>query len=171
MTTHITTTQTIGPFPHEGWRWGFDSTIGSTVDGPAIVISGAVLDGDGEPISDAVLEAWAPASASADAQRAIPAFRRVPAGERGEFRFELPASVALQGEPVLYLTLFARGVLKHQFSAVFLEDDAALAQSALLAQVPAQRRDTLIAKRAGDREYRFDVRMQGERETVFFDYE
>jgi protocatechuate 3,4-dioxygenase, alpha subunit len=62
-------------------------------------------------------------------------------------------------------------VLKHQFSAVFLEDDVALAQSALLAQVPAERRDTLIAKKTGDGRYRFDVRMQGERETVFFDYE
>lgn len=171
MASNITTTQTIGPFPHEGWRWGFESTIGSAAKGPTVAVSGTVLDGDGEPISDAVLEAWAPASAAADAEHAIPAFRRVPTGDAGEFRFVVPRPAALQGEPLLYLTLFARGVLKHQFSAVFLEDDAGLAQSALLAQVPAPRRDTLIAKKTGDGQYRFDVRMQGERETVFFDYE
>jgi protocatechuate 3,4-dioxygenase alpha subunit len=171
MACNITTTQTIGPFPHEGWRWGFEASTAAEVKGATVVVSGAVLDGDGAPINDAVLEAWAPATAAADAEQAIPAFRRVPSGDSGEFRFELPRPAALQGEPLLYLTVFARGLLKHQFSAVFLEDDAALARSALLAQVPAERRDTLIAKKAGDGEYRFDVRMQGERETVFFDYE
>ena len=170
MACNITTSQTIGPFPHEGWRWAFDSTIGAASKGVTVVISGAVLDGDGTPINDAVLEAWAPTVGAADGQ-AIPAFRRAPTGDNGEFRFELPRPDALRGEPLLYLTLFARGVLKHQFSAVFLEDDAGLAQSALLAQVPAERRDTLIAKKTGDGQYRFDVRMQGDRETVFFDYE
>src|SRR2546425_4861026 len=56
MSKLITTTQTIGPFPHEGWRWAFDtsSTAGECV------IHGQVLDGDGQPISDAILEAWQP---------------------------------------------------------------------------------------------------------------
>jgi protocatechuate 3,4-dioxygenase alpha subunit len=171
MACNITTSQTIGPFPHEGWRWGFETSIGTAIKGPALVVSGAVLDGDGEPVSDAVLEAWAPATAAADAEHPIPAFRRVPTGERGEFRFELPRPGGLGGEPLLYLTLFARGLLKHQFSAVFLEDDDALGQSALLAQVPVERRATLIAKKLSDGQYRFDVRMQGDRETVFFDYE
>ena len=171
MASNITTSQTIGPFPHEGWRWAFDSTTGAAVQGAGVVISGAVLDGDGAPISDAVLEAWAPGAEAADGDRTIPAFRRVPTGDAGEFRFELPRAGAQQGEPMLYLTLFARGVLKHQFSAVFLDDDPALAKSALLAQVPAERRDTLIARKTGDGQYRFDLRVQGERETVFFDYE
>jgi len=171
MACNITTTQTIGPFPHEGWRWAFDSTIGSASKGATVIISGAVLDGDGAPITDAVLEAWAPGAEAADGGQAIPAFRRVPTGDNGEFRFELPRPGALQGEPLLFLTLFARGVLKHQFSAVFLEDDAALARSALLAQVPADRRDTLVAKKTDDGQYRWDLRMQGERETVYFDYE
>jgi len=171
MACKITTSQTIGPFPHEGWRWAFDATIASPSKSPTLVIEGTVLDGDGEPINDAVLEAWSPAAAVDDAGHAIPAFRRVPTGDQGEFSFELPRPRSPQGEPVLYLTLFARGVLKHQFSAAFLEDDASLGQSALLAQVPAERRVTLIAKKLADGRYRWDVRMQGELETVFFDYE
>jgi protocatechuate 3,4-dioxygenase alpha subunit len=62
-------------------------------------------------------------------------------------------------------------LLKHQFCAVLLEDDAGLADAPLLAQVPAGRRATLIAAKAGALEYRWDVRLQGDAETVFFDYE
>lgn len=69
-----------------------------------------------------------------------------------------------------YVTVFARGLVKHQFSAVFLEDDPALAQSALLEQVPPNRRDTLIARKQADGSYLWNIHMQGEHETVFFDY-
>jgi protocatechuate 3,4-dioxygenase alpha subunit len=70
---------------------------------------------------------------------------------------------------VAYITVFARGLVKHQFTAVFLSDDAGLSQSAILEQVPAARRATLLAARQPDG-YRWDIHMQGERETVFFDY-
>jgi protocatechuate 3,4-dioxygenase alpha subunit len=53
---------------------------------------------------------------------------------------------------------------------VFLEDDATLAESAILAQVPAERRATLVARKDGDGTYRWDIWMQTEKETVFFDY-
>lgn len=170
MTSKITTSQTIGPFPHEGWRWGFEATAAAPA-GPLVTVSGAVHDGDGRPIDDAVLEAWAPASASAEAGLPIPGFRRMPADDQGGFRFQVAHAERAAGEPLLYVTVFARGVLKHQFTAVFLEDDAGLAQSALLNQVPAERRTTLIARKTADGEYRWDVWMQTEKETVFFDYE
>ena len=170
MATHkpITTAQTIGPFPHEGWRWAFESAAPQAGMGQAVSIVGTVFDGAGEPVGDAMLEAWSPAAAEAEATQPMPGFRRVPSDERGEFRFELPRAGA--GAPLAYVTLFARGLLKHQFSAVFLEDAAA--DAALLAQVPAERRATLVARRtATPGEYRWDVRLQGEAETVFFDYE
>ena len=166
----ITTAQTIGPFPHEGWRWAFESAAPQAGMGQAVSIVGTVFDGAGEPVGDAMLEAWSPAAAEAEGTQPMPGFRRVPSNERGEFRFELPAAGA--GAPLAYVTLFARGLLKHQFAAVFLEDDAGLANAPLLAQVPAGRRTTLVAvKTATPGEYRWDVRLQGERETVFFDYE
>ena len=57
----LTTSQTIGPFPHEGWQWAVDATAAGS--GAALTISGAVLDGAGKPVDDAVLEAWSPTAA------------------------------------------------------------------------------------------------------------
>lgn len=170
MTSKITTSQTIGPFPHEGWRWGFDATAQAPA-GPLLTVSGQVFDGDGLPVNDAVLEAWAPAAAASEAGLPIPGFRRVAAGEQGEFKFQFSPDARVAGEPIAYITLFARGVLKHQFTAVLLEDDPALAQSALLNQVPPERRLTLVARKTASGEYRWDIWMQTDKETVFFDYE
>jgi len=170
MAKPITTSQTIGPFPHEGWRWAFDEA--GDVGGAAIAIAGRVLDGDAAPIDDAVLEAWSPSAARAEeGSRPRPGFRRVPTDENGEFRFALPRSDRPSGVPFAYVTIFARGLLKHQFCAVFLEDDAGLADAPLLMQVPAGRRATLVAAKAAAGEYRWDIRLQGDAETVFFDYE
>jgi protocatechuate 3,4-dioxygenase alpha subunit len=71
---------------------------------------------------------------------------------------------------VTNITVFARGLVKHQFCAVFLADDTGLADSAILNQVPAERRATLIARKLAEREYRWDIWMQTDKETVFFDY-
>ena len=162
----LTTSQTIGPFPHESWQWAVDAT--AATPGAALTISGAVLDGAGKPVDDAVLEAWSPAAASAEAQRPIPAFRRVPSDASGAFTLSLPAPAP--GEPACYVTVFARGMVKHQFCAVFLDDDAQLTRSTLLAQVPEARRATLLARRSGPNAYRWDIHLQGAQETVFFDY-
>ena len=169
----ITSSQTIGPFPHEGWRWAFELGAPAADAGHTVSIVGAVHDGDGAPVSDAMLEAWSPGAAALEGGLDLPGFRRVPSGDRGEFRLELPrAALAGDGTPLAYVTLFARGLLKHQFCAVFLEDDPGLGDSALLRQVPAERRATLVAKRTGTPdEYRWDLWLQSARETVFFDYE
>jgi protocatechuate 3,4-dioxygenase alpha subunit len=164
----ITTSQTIGPFSHEAWQWAADLTAAGA---PAITVRGFIYDGDGAPINDAQIEAWLPGAAGAEAAQAMPGFRRVPSGEDGGFslRAPLPAG-ASAGEPLMYVTVFARGLVKHQFTAVFLEDDKGLAQSAILNQVPAARRATLVARKASDGEYRWDIWMQTDKETVFFDY-
>jgi protocatechuate 3,4-dioxygenase alpha subunit len=137
---------------------------------PTIVVHGILYDGDGNPIDDAQIEAWLPEAAAAESAQEIPGFRRTPTGKAGEFSFRLSVPPRPAGEPVAYVTVFARGLTKHQFTAVFLEDDATLAESAILAQVPADRRDTLVARKDGDGTYRWDIWMQTEKETVFFDY-
>ncbi|ALU91084.1 hypothetical protein [Herbaspirillum rubrisubalbicans] len=167
---NITTSQTIGPFPHEAWAWAVELTARVDSSAPQVKISGAILDGDGVPINDAWAEAWLPGSAGAETSHAIPGYRRVPTDEEGKFTFSISQPQPPAGKPVAYVTVFARGLVKHQFSAVFLEDDPALAQSALLEQVPADRRDTLIARKQPDGSYLWNIHMQGARETVFFDY-
>lgn len=170
MPTTITTSQTIGPFSHEAWRWACDATASVDSTAPTLTIRGVIRDGDGRPIDDAMLEAWAPAAPEPEKAHAIPGFRRIASGLDGGFHFTLSAAPQGAGQPVAYVTVFARGLGKHQFTAVFLEDDASLAQSAILEQVPAARRATLIARKTGDAAYAWDVSMQGEQETVFFDY-
>jgi protocatechuate 3,4-dioxygenase, alpha subunit len=165
----ITTSQTIGPFSHEAWQWGHDATANLETAAPTVVVKGIIYDGAGAPIDDAQLEAWSPHAVAAEAQQAIPGFRRMPSGPGGEFALRLsrPADKPA-GAPEAFVTVFARGLVKHQFTAVFLEDDAAGAD--ILAQVPAERRDTLLARRQPDGSYRWDIHMQGPQETVFFDY-
>ena len=168
----ITTSQTIGPFSHEGWQWAVDFCAAGRLEtsAPTIVLHGVLYDGDGNPIDDAQIEAWLPEAASAESTQEIPGFRRTPTGTAGEFSLRLSVPERPAGEPVAYVTVFARGLTKHQFTAVFLEDDATLAASAILAQVPAERRDTLIARKDADGTYRWDIWMQTDKETVFFDY-
>jgi len=161
----MTTSQTIGPFFQPGLQWGMDGSIGLPADGPRIIVEGAVIDGAGDTVIDALIEAWNPAAASESAG-GMPGFRRADTVHGGRFRLELSGNTA-PGEPVAYITVFARGLLSHQFTAVFIADDAA---SAMLAQVPAERRATLIARQDAAGVYQWDIHLQGERETVFFDY-
>jgi protocatechuate 3,4-dioxygenase alpha subunit len=168
----ITSSQTIGPFPHPAWQWAVDLCTPARLESsaPAITISGAMFDGDGVPVNDAQVEAWMPEAGACEASQAIPGFRRVPTGDNGEFSLRLSLPPRPPGEPVAYVALFARGLTVHQFTAIFLEDDPDLPRSALLEQVPSARRPTLIAKKTGAGEYRWDIWLQSDKETVFFDY-
>ena len=170
MTAPITTSQTIGPFSHAAWQWAVDLSESAGAAAGGITISGTIYDGDGAPVSDAQIEVWQPGAAGAENALDVPAFRRAPSDDQGGFTFTLAAVAVEPGEPVAYLTVFARGLVKHQFTAVFLADDAGLAKSAILAQVPAARRPTLLAAKTADGRYCWDIRMQGELETAFFDY-
>ena len=172
----ISPSQTIGPFSHEAWRWACAAPDNAVQDAAAgdITISGVLRDGDGAPIDNAMIEAWSPASAAAEAGRALPGFRRVPSGADGSFSLRLgrPAAATAGGtaEPAALITVFMRGLVLHQFSAVFLDDADGLADAAMLVRVPAARRATLIARKTGAASYTWDIHMQGARETVFFDY-
>ena len=162
--------QTVGPFPHEAWRWTTElNATPAAKDEKPLVLAGLVFDGAGEPVSDAWLEFWSPNAAKAEGERLIPGFRRVPSGPDGGFRIELSPPSALVESPI-YVTFFSRGLLVHLYTAVFLEDAPGLQRSALLQQVPADRRATLLARRRADGAYSWNVQLQGEQETVFFDY-
>jgi len=174
---NITPSQTVGPFSHEAWQWAADACTAASLKtpGPTILVSGIVYDGDGAPVNDAQIEAWTPDGAAREPEQLIPGFRRVPSAADGGFSMRIPAPLpvpdaAARGEPLAYVTVFARGMVKHQFTALFLEDDAGLSRSAILGQVPEARRATLLARRTGDAEYHWDIRIQGEQETAFFDY-
>jgi len=74
--------------------------------------------------------------------------------------------------PHIVLAIHMRGLMMHLYSRIYFDDEAANATDPILALVPAQRRDTLIAKRDASKPnavYRFELHVQGERETVFFD--
>jgi protocatechuate 3,4-dioxygenase alpha subunit len=163
---------TIGPFFHGALGW---AGTGGSADDPAhgpIRIEGTVEDGAGERLPAWLVEAWVPQAVAAEraAGLAAPGFRRLLDDDKGEFSFRVHPPAA--GQPAAFVTLFGVGLTRHQFTAVFL--DAASADGSggagLLDAVPAERRATLIAERIGEARYRWTIRTQGERETVFFDY-
>jgi protocatechuate 3,4-dioxygenase alpha subunit len=171
MTLPISPSQTIGPFSHEAWRWACAASDAVAAGPNTISIAGTIRDGAGEAIDDAMIEAWSPSSVEAEAALALPGFRRTPSDLAGRFQFNLTRpGVPNAGEPAMFVTVFARGLVLHQFSAVFLDDDGGLARSAILQQVPEERRATLIARKIGPAAYEWDIHMQGANETVFFDY-
>jgi protocatechuate 3,4-dioxygenase alpha subunit len=192
----ITPSQTVGPYfqygltPGNDYQWNdafSNDLVTPDVSGDRICIIGQVFDGDGKVMPDAMLEIW-----QADVQgrfadtrdtRAVPntAFRgfgRCGTDANGGFTFQTirPGSVPGPGgkpqAPHVLLAVFARGMTQQAIARVYFEDqDAANAADPILALVPADRRATLIATREPGEPvtYRFDVRLQGDRETVFFD--
>jgi protocatechuate 3,4-dioxygenase alpha subunit len=104
--------------------------------------------------------------------------RSLAAGRRGRGSRPPPAfsltlsrpADAQAGAPAAFVTVFARGLGKHQFTVIFLADDASLDTAAILCQVPAERRHTLLARPQGTGSYAWDIALQGADETVFFDY-
>lgn len=169
MTLPITPSQTIGPFSHEAWDWAVDASASAQPGPSAITIHGVLLDGDGAPINDGMIETWTPGATAAERGNALPGFRRIATGEDGGFTLHLTRGHSGEGEPAALLTVFARGLLVHQFTAVFLEDDQ-LDASSILRQVPAPRRAGLVARKTGAGTYAWTIRMQGADETVFFDF-
>lgn len=185
-----TASQTIGPFfsycltPE---HYGHKSIAGSVLHGPGIAgekirLVGRVIDGANAPVSDAIVEIW-----QADSQGAYPApgggapggftgFGRAATDPSGQFAFETikPGAVPGRGNnwqaPHIGIIVFARGMLSHLFTRLYFAEEAeANAQDPVLNTVPAARRGTLVAARDGDGAYRFDIRLQGDQETVFFD--
>ncbi len=189
-----TPSQTVGPFfsfglAPEQYGYAFRSIAGATLidngtPGSHIRVLGRVFDGEGQPMSDALIEIW---QADAEGRYAHPAdprcsntafkgFGRTGTGTDFEKRFifdtVMPGAVAGQA-PHINVIVFARGMLNHLYTRLYFEDQAeANAHDPVLQSVQSERRGTLLARRDGataPTTYRFDVRLQGEGETVFFD--
>ena len=186
-----TPSQTVGPFFSIGLSaLCCDEVRCEELRGERVTIFGRVLDGDGQAVPDAVLEIWqAPARSVAPAGAVVtkglemrsagnvPAgFARVATNEQGDFRFSAMKTQAVHDEqgithsPHLVVLLFMRGLLRHLVTRIYFAGEAANEEDAVLKTVPAERRETLLAERQEkDGSWRWDVHLQGERETVFFD--
>jgi protocatechuate 3,4-dioxygenase, alpha subunit len=152
-----------------------------------MTLRGRVLDGDGSVVPDGVLEIWradetglysdASSTRSYD-ERGVPSgFARFPTNDLGEFAFQTikPGTIRnAKGEihaPHLVVLVFMRGLQKHLLTRMYFPDEAANENDTALAAVPAERRNTLIAVQSGgnQNELRWDIRLQGDAETVFFE--
>jgi protocatechuate 3,4-dioxygenase alpha subunit len=184
-----TPSQTVGPFFHFGLIAG-DATVlvNERTSGKRIYVQGRVLDGDGQPVPDALVEIWQADARGyfnhpADPQQAQadPFFRgfgRSDTMDEGHFRFKTIkpgpvtwAEAQLQA-PHINVRLFARGMLIHAVTRLYFSDEPANERDPVLASLAPARRQTLIARlEEGDDLpcYCFDIRLQGEPETVFFD--
>jgi len=173
-----TPSQTIGPFFHFSLPWaGGADLAGPSPVGRVIEVSGRVIDGMGEPVSDALLEIWQadPAGAYGGAEGFI-GFGRCATDPQGRYRFRtlFPGRAPAPGgglqAPHIAISVLARGLLKRLATRLYFEDGEGNAEDPILALAPAERRATLIATRPGAAaDYHFDIVLQGERETVFFD--
>jgi len=188
MSLPTTSSQTVGPFLHIGLdRLVTDNLAGPGVSGEKIVVEGRIVDGDGKPVGDALVEIW---QANAHGRYAHPedkqdkplepgfkGFGRVATDDDGRFRFtsikpgRVPAPGGGLQAPHLNVTIFMRGMLKQLLTRIYFPGDPANAEDPVLSSVAAARRETLIAIPAADRAgaLRFEVVLQGAGETVFFD--
>jgi protocatechuate 3,4-dioxygenase alpha subunit len=147
-----TPSQTVGPYFAIGLPW----EDGPNACAKGIALWGHVLDGAGDPVPDAILETW---QADPPADEDFRGFTRVPTDDDG--RWEIRIRRPDGDEPFVALTVFGRGMLRHVRTRVYFE--AADVPEA----VPEERRGTLVAKPDGDQRWQFDIRLQGESETVF----
>jgi protocatechuate 3,4-dioxygenase, alpha subunit len=181
-----TPSQTVGPYFTIGFGNHVVNDISASAPGEAIELHLRVFDGVGEPVPDAVIETWQadPAGVYAhtdDPQASVAArgfhgFMRAFTEDDGSLVLKTvrPGRVAgpdgaLQA-PHLVVNVLMRGLLKQAPTRLYFADDASLGEDPILALVPADRRQTLLARRGEDGHYHWDIRMQGAQETVFFDY-
>jgi protocatechuate 3,4-dioxygenase alpha subunit len=193
----ITPSQTIGPFaapaltPNEKGKvnYNWSQLIGGDLVTPDAVgerirIEGRVFDGDGAPIDGTLFEIW---QADGQGRYAHPrdprrpnatfkGFGRVEADKSAFFAFDtikpgrVPTPDGTLQAPHVMMAVHMRGILLHLFTRIYFSDEASNAEDPILKLVPADRRDTIIAKRDPSKPvYSIDLHIQGDRETVFFD--
>ncbi len=152
-----TPSQTVGPFLHLGLKPHPSQSTG----GERIRLLIVVTDGDRQPVDDALIEVWP----AADDPGPGAAFARQPTGRDGSCEFELLRPAHLN------VCLFARGLLRQLHTRIYFTFDQAVEPDAVLALVPEPRRSTLLAQPDPDssERWRFNLRLQGPEETVFFD--
>jgi protocatechuate 3,4-dioxygenase, alpha subunit len=184
-----TPSQTVGPFFHLGLTGSraVGRIAGPGVEGERIGLTCRVIDGDGAPVNDALIEVW---QADAQGQYHHPddprshsenpeflGFGRQETDEDGSCSFETIKPGRVPGPknhlqaPHLNVTVFARGLLKHLTTRVYFSGDPANPDDPILRLVPQERRDTLMAREHPARRgaWHINIHLSGEHETVFFD--
>jgi protocatechuate 3,4-dioxygenase, alpha subunit len=188
MSELLTPSQTVGPYFSMRLPWPEGPYVVAEGTPGAITIYGRLIDGAGDPIPDGLIETWQadphgrfahpddPRGPVPDGDKAFRGFGRVPTGHDGSFKIvtlkpgPLPFGDGRGEAPHINVSVFSRGMLDRSVTRIYFPDEeAANAADPVLEQVPAGRRATLIAEPAGDGLLRFDIRMQGPAETVFFD--
>ena len=182
---HTTSSQTIGPYLHIGMTWLVDEKMAvEGVSGQRITLTGRMIDADGTPVNDAMVEIWQANSHGRyhhpDDTRELPldqafsGFGRVYTDEDGRFRFHtikpgrVPGPDGTTQAPHIAVSVFARGLLDRVVTRIYFADEAAAnTADPLLAGIDPAAAATLIAQPV-DGGYRFDVHLQGPDETAFF---
>jgi protocatechuate 3,4-dioxygenase alpha subunit len=186
---HVPTpSQTVGPF----FSIGLSALCRPGIEcagekGNRVTIRGRILDGDGEPVPDALLEIWQVEDVSKqpyqgertiERTRTLPfGFGRITTNECGEFQFSTRKPAARRDEdgtihaPHLVVLVLMRGLLRHLVTRIYFAGETANEEDIVLKLVPAERRETLLATPSpdSDNDLRWDIHLQGERETVFFE--
>jgi protocatechuate 3,4-dioxygenase, alpha subunit len=188
MSLFTTTSQTVGPFFHIGFDWLYVNDLTAAgASGERVTIAGKIVDGDGKPISDAVIEIW---QANAHGKYAHPddtqskpleaafkGFGRIATDEQGAFRFvtikpgPVPGSDGALQAPHIAVSIFMRGLLKRLVTRMYFPAEASNNDDGVLKLIPPARRETLIAKKtvADMAQLEWNIVVQGQNETVFFD--
>jgi protocatechuate 3,4-dioxygenase, alpha subunit len=189
-----TPSQTVGPFFAYGLtavQYGYDYSsiaddliLGAETTADRVVITGCVYDGGGAAIPDAMIELWQVDTSGRYHDQPIQkdrvnfiGFGRLGTGTQlgSRFRFTTvkPGAIGNGQAPHINVILFMRGSLLHLYTRIYFDDEQeANGVDPLLNSVPPERKHTLVARRQQNgnmKEYRFDIHMQGEKETVFFD--
>ncbi len=175
--------QTVGPFYGYALPYPKDRELLAPGSPGSVRLQGTVYDGGGHPVPDAILEIWQAAAEGNIPRRTgslvrdgytFTGFGRSAVGNTGAFTFTTvnPGPTGPGAAPFIAVAIFARGLMNRLFTRIYLpEDEAALAADPLLSSLDPDRRQTLIARRHADGGLGWDVRLQGEGETVFLDFE
>ena len=188
MSLQATTSQTVGPYFKIGFRWlDQDQLAPQNASGERVTIHGRIFDGDDVPIPDAILEIW---QANAHGKYAHPedaqnkplepgftGYGRVPVKRDGTFQFTtikpgpVPGPEGREQAPHLLISLFMRGLLRRLVTRIYFPDDPRNPGDCILNLVEAERRPTLIAQNDSGKPgvLEWNIHMQGNSETVFFD--
>jgi protocatechuate 3,4-dioxygenase, alpha subunit len=187
---YLTASQTVGPFFHDCLLRAdaHRPTLATpATPGEHIRIEGRVLDGDGAPVPDAMIEIWQANAAGRynhpldnrdlPLDEAFTGYGRTATDAEGRFWFatvkpgRVPYDSTTMQAPHICVAVFGRGLLNHLYTRLYFADDPTAASDPILLRVPEQRRGTLLARReehAGATIYCFDIVLQGAGETVFF---
>ena len=175
--------QTVGPFYGYALPYEKDRELLAPGSLDSIRLQGTVYDGAGHPIPDAILEIWQPDSEGNIVSRTGSLVRdgytftgwgRCAVGNSGVYTFTTvnPGPTKPGAAAFISVAVFARGLMNRLFTRIYLpENEEALAKDPLLSSLDPERRKTLIARRDADGGLTFDIRLQGEGETVFLDFE